>query len=318
MKKYFALATVATMFVTCSNEVIEPQVDALTGMLIQVKTNVVNLVERRAVTGRDSENDFSEYSLRIAGDTEYYAVMKKNNGEWKSYASPSASSPMEMTWTNGNPVTVTAVLASQTSSVTESVFMNGSNFMVSKDQTADEYAYKKSDMLYMEPTEVTPDGDGSITVNFSHLLSKVRISIHGVTGDTNPVSNVKVNGTKYQFSFVPSTGEWKQNEYLNDVAEITAKHDSYADGTSVYEVILVPQEVVENVFSVSFVMDGKTYQWTSSSKVNLESGKLYTLVLQIPDNDPTGKAVAVSIDVKDWPTETVTLGDDSNDVTVVE
>ena len=127
---------------------------------------------------------------------------------------------------------------------------------------------------------------------------------------------VTLNGTKYQFGFVPKTGTWKALQGNADA--LTPHYDSYTEGTSVYEVILVPQEVAANTFSVSFVMNNKTYQWTSSDAVTLESGKLYTLVLQVPDNDPTGDAVAVAINVEDWPTETVTLGDDSNDVTVVE
>ena len=65
-------------------------------------------------------------------------------------------------------------------------------------------------------------------------------------------------------------------------------------------------------------MGDKNYEWTSSEAVTLESGKLYTLALQIPDTDPTGDAVAVAVNVTDWPTESVTLGGTSNDVTIVE
>ena len=308
MKKYFTLAVVATMFAACSNEVVDPQVDALTGMPIQVKTNVASLVESR-VAGMDSEDDFSTFYLDItpknAGDTDYYAVMKKGtDGSWTGYETATASSPLQMVWVNGNAVQVSAFVTSS-SLPNENYFNSGTNFQVSKDQSTDS-SYKNGDMLYMKPTDMAPTADGSITVTFSHLMSKVRISIvTGTSENENPVSEVKVNGTKYQFGFVPKTGTW--NALQGNAEAVTTHYDSYTEGISVYEVILVPQEVAANTFSVSFTMGGKNYQWTSSESVNLESGKLYTLALEVPDNDPTGKAIAVSLSVAEWPKDAVTI-----------
>lgn len=308
MKKYFAFAAVATMFAACTNEEVTPQVDALTGMPIQVKTNVASLVDSR-VAGMDSEADFSTFYLNIAGDTEYFATMTKGDDDkW--------SSETEMVWTNGNAVTISAIMPG--SFTWDSDYYNkGKSVQVLKGQS-DDGTYKNSDMLYMAPTNVTPDSDGSITVNFNHLMSKVRIAIvTGSSEDSDPVSSVKVGGTCLYRTFVPVTGTW--GDVVSSTNwDITAHSDSYKEGTSVYEVILVPQDVAANTFSVSFTMGEKDYKWTASEAVTLESGKLYTLDLQVPDNDPTGDAVIVSVNVAPWPTEPVVLGGSNNDAVVVE
>lgn len=315
MKKYFALATVATMFAACSNEVIEPQVDALTGMPIQVKTNVASLVESR-VAGMDSDADFSKFYLKIEGETNKQVSMGNSSGNWVAYEFENPNTPVDdMVWTNGNAVTVSALMSGSVGLTVEEYNTTGGLLYVYEDQSGN--LYKNSDMLYMKPTEMMPAGDGSITVNFSHLMSKVRISIATGSSETSdPISSVKVKGTHWKRYFVPATGNW--GDTFMKAADITAHADAYTDGTSVYEVILIPQEVAENTFSVSFAMGDKNYEWTSSEAVTLESGKLYTLALQIPDTDPMGDAVAVAVNVTDWPAESVTLGGTSNDVTIVE
>ena len=315
MKKYFALAAVAAMFAACSNEVIEPQVDALTGMPIQVRTNVAGLVESR-VAGNDSEADLSKFYLKIEGETNKQVSMSKSSGNWVAYEFENPNTLVDdMVWTNGNAVTVSALMSGTVGFTMENYNSTGAVLYVYENQSSN--LYKNSDMLYMAPTEVTPAGDGSITVNFSHLMSKLRISIATGSSETSdPISSVEVGGTHYRKYFTPATNQWGNT--FGEISDITAHYDSYTDGTSVYEVILVPQEITANTFSVSFVMGERTYQWTSPEAVTLESGKLYTLALQVPDNDPTGDAVAVSINVEDWPTQTVTLGGTSNDVTVVE
>ena len=315
MKKYFALAAVATMFAACTNEEVIPQVDALTGMPIQVKTNVAKMVDSR-VAGMDSEADFNTFYMKMEGETNYEAKMSRESEKWVAYDIDNNSNPLNMVWTNGDAVKISAIM-SGTIAWTSDSYNNGTNTVVSvyKDQSGN--LYENSDFLYMAPVDVTPDSDGSITINFNHLMSKVRISIAtGSSEDSDPVSSVKVGGTHYNRYFVPATGAW-QGTFMK-AAEITAHADSYKEGTSVYEAILVPQEVSAGTFAVSFTMGEKNYKWTSSEAVTLESGKLYTLALQVPDNDPTGDAVIVSVNVANWPTETVTLGDTTNDVVVVE
>ena len=87
MKKYFAMAAVATMFAACTNEDVTPQVDALTGTPIVVKTNIATPVDSR-LAGRDGESDLDNYILNIQpqseGDTDYFVLMQQNEGSWTS------------------------------------------------------------------------------------------------------------------------------------------------------------------------------------------------------------------------------------------
>lgn len=303
MKKFFAFAAVAMIFAACSKNVEESTVDHLTGMPIRVNTNIV---ETR-VAGMDSEADFSTFYLNIAGDTEYFATMTKgNDGKW--------SSETDMVWTNGNAVTISAIMPSSSFTWDSDSYNKGKSVQVLTDQNVDGF-YKNSDELYMAPTDVTPGSDGSITVNFNHLMSKVRIAIEtGSSEDSDPVSSVKVGGTCLYRTFIPVTGIW--GDVFNSTnMEITAHTDSYSEGKSVYEVILVPQEVAADTFSVSFEYDGKIYKWISDAAITLESGKIHTIALKAASNDPTGKAVAVSVNVAAWPTDTITIGGDEIVVT---
>ena len=325
MKKYFTLAAVATMFAACSNEVIEPQVDVLTGMPIQVKVNVAELVESR-VAGNDEADDVSTYILDIQpqeeGGTDYYVWMKKVDGEWNSseIGESQTLTACDMVWANSKAVTVSALVSSSTFSknayraVDTTNEKAGACVMVKVDQST-AASFKASDYLYMAPTTVDPTtSNGAIEVNVAHLMSKLIISV----GTENEVTGVTVSGTYKQRYFRPTVTEeadrWGGCEVKSDIK--ACKDET----TGNYEVILVPQTVAANTFSVSFTMGEQTYKWTSTDKVTLESGKLYTLALQVPDTDTmTGNAITVSIiNVEDWPTETVTLGNESNDVTVVE
>ena len=62
-------------------------------------------------------------------------------------------------------------------------------------------------------------------------------------------------------------------------------------------------------------MGGKNYKWTSDASVTLQSGKVYTLELLA---DLAGKAVAVSVNVDEWPYETITITGGSADEVTTE
>lgn len=319
MRKYFAVAAVAMMFAACSKDVMEPQVDALTGTPIKVNTNIVDT----RVAGMDSEADFSKFYLNISGDTDIFAIMEKSDEEWNATTVQNANKEtVEFVWANGNEVSVSALMC-------EGVGLSGvGNY---RDQPALSVAdnqnsnspynyYKRSDRLYMKPTTVTPSQDGSITVDFEHLMSKVVINvITNSSEESNPVTNLKVGKTYTSRLFKPLKNEWAST--MTDKKDIIARHDSYTDGTSVYNAILVPQDVAADSFYVSFSMDGKSYKWTSDKAVTLQQGKVHTITLKVPAEGTdalTGKAVAVSIKVNEWPSETVVIGDAENDVTVSE
>ncbi|MEG0900471.1 MAG: fimbrillin family protein, partial [Oscillospiraceae bacterium] len=148
--------------------------------------------------------------------------------------------------------------------------------------------------LYMTSTIIDPSKDlvdGKLPITFKHLLSKVNISVtlgtelNTTPGTaTNPISNLKVNGTKKSFRWSAlNDTEFVFTGFPN--AAITPFVGTYSAGSATtnavanYEVILVPQTVAANEFSVTFTINNKEYTWTSAAAVTLERGRLYTLAL---------------------------------------
>ena len=207
-----------------------------------------------------------------------------------------------MTWANSNDVTVSALYDNSTAS--PSAFRSGTvPVSVFEDQSTQQM-FQLSDKLYMPPTTVTPSAAG-IEVKFEHLMSKVTVTITGESEATD----VKVNGTYNAAIFSPSQQTW---ETKGTQKPITACKDTEAsaEGTSVYEVILVPQVVEAGKFAVSFVMEDVTYQWTSADAVTLGSGMHYNIELTPKGID--GQDILVkAIKVGEWTTVEDSLGGDA-------
>ena len=310
MKKYFAMAAVATMFAACTNEDVTPQVDAMTGVPIVVKTNIAKPVDSRAITGRDSEEDIENFILSIQsmneGDTDYFVLMEQNEGSWTSSTIGDDGQTLEacnMVWANGNNVDVSALAMG--SGTAKTTYRGGTIALpFSADQSTPD-AFKANDYLCMDLKEVAPSASG-ITVNFEHLMSKVTIAI--VAGGN--VADVQVEGTtdvaSYSLSACTFTTEASD-------AIIKACHDEDADGDGkmVYEAILIPQEVAAGKFAVSFRINDVTYKWTSADAVDFVSGWQYTI--ELTPKGLEGEALLVkSIEVRGWENDDdVTMGGDA-------
>lgn len=305
MKKYFAMAAVATMFAACTNEDVTPQVDALTGTPIVVKTNIASPVDSR-LAGRDGESDLDNYILNIQplseGDTDYFVLMQQNEGSWTSSEIIGDEQTLEacnMVWTNGNNVYVSALAMG--SSTAKTTYREGTiTLPFSADQSTSD-AFKGNDHLCMDTKVVAPSASG-IEVEFQHLMSKVTIAIEA----NGNVADVQVEGTtdKATYSLSACTFTTEANDAI-----IKACYDEDADvnGKMVYEAILIPQEVAAGKFAVSFRINDVTYKWTSNAAVNFASGWQYTIELTPKGLD--GEALLVkSIAVSGWESDGDTLG----------
>lgn len=307
MKKYFAMAAVATMFAACTNEDVTPQVDAMTGVPIVVKTNIAKPVDSRAITGRDSEEEIENFILDIRsmneGDTDYFVLMEQNEGSWTSSTigdDGQTSEACDMVWANGNNVHVSALAMG--SGIAKTTYRGGGTIALPflADQSTPG-AFKANDHLRMDIAVVAPSASG-ITVNFEHLMSKVTIAI--VAGGN--VADVQVEGTADVADYSPS-----EDTFTTEASDaiIKACHDEDADGDGkmVYEAILIPQEVAAGKFAVSFRINDVTYRWTSADAVNLRSRAQYTI--ELTPKGLEGEALLVkSIEVGTWNNTDGTMG----------
>lgn len=143
--------------------------------------------------------------------------------------------------------------------------------------------------------------NGKIRLPLKHICSKLNItltlgnefSMDGAPGreGTNTITDMKV-GTMYtKDNFDMKTGaflkEYKDafdnNATPKEISPFSAGWTPATSATTkaaaTYECILIPQAIAAGNFTVSFKIGEKTYSWTSTDAVTLDSGKQYTLAL---------------------------------------
>ncbi|MBO5250506.1 MAG: fimbrillin family protein [Bacteroidaceae bacterium] len=276
--KYLAFAASLAWLASCSNDDV-PQ-DNLKDTPITVTAGVAELTTRAGYVGTNVLPETFYLSIDQTVDTyDYYNVLMKNvSGAWKGYE-PDETTEKQLLWANGtDKVSVTAATFS---------FAEAQTLMAEADQsTAD--GVKKSDHLLMAATDVTPSSTG-ISVNFSHIMSKVILTItlgDEFNSETNPITDVKFMETLASRSF-DHTAETKWSDISDatttDIIPLcnayTAPTTDKPNATAEYEVILIPQTVAANGFTVIFNVGDRLFKWTSESAVTLEGGYKYTLDL---------------------------------------
>lgn len=289
-----AVATVALAACTNTDEVTTENPNFPADGVIRVTTNIDAPVTRVGMTTGNIDRFNIKIDNAANSNYSYYGFYYKQNNVWSSYTDGNIGTPLTMLWQNSTqPVTVTA-LSQMGTHTTETQFTTDITYDVSLTQSS-EPSFLFSDILYMKPTEIDPAKDlvdGKLPITFKHIMSKVNLSVTlgtelnvapGTT--TNPIETLTVNGTISQFKWNASTNKtFDLTGFL--VKSIPPFAASYTPGSGTttnavanYEVILVPQTVAANNFSVTFTINGKDYTWTSTDAVTLESGKQYTLAL---------------------------------------
>lgn len=276
--KYLTMAVTALMMAACSSEDV-PQVDSVTNTPIRIHAMVAELESRAGYGGTVLPDEF------------YLSVANTNNPTY-SYSNVSVSNSgsgwepaSQMYWQNSTTqVTVTAATFS----------LDGAQDLAVQTDQSTEANVIASDHLYMAATSqsyaaVTDEkAEGAINVNFSHLMSKVNLTItlaDEFDATENPISNVTFQGTVASRNY--NAGTWTN---INGVTatDITACGVGYTKPTATYEVILVPQTIAADNFAVQFKIGDRMFKWTSTDEVNLVSGTKYTLSLTAGDEKVSG------------------------------
>lgn len=282
--KYLTMAAAALMMAACSSEDV-PQVDSVTNTPIRIHAMVAELKSRAGIA---SDTDFSQFYLSVENSSDptkysYSNVQVTNTGSGWEPALP-------MYWQNSTTqVTVTAAtfplteaqdLAVQTNQSTEANVIASDHLYMAA--TLQSYAEVKNGE---EVTKAT----GAINVNFSHIMSKVNLTITLAdefdAATENPISNVTFQGTVASSKY--DAGTWADIDGVT-ATDIKAYAVGYTKPTAQYEVILVPQQVAANGFAVQFQIGGRQFKWTSDDAVTLESGQQYTLALTAGDEKVSG------------------------------
>ena len=275
-KLFTAIAAVTALAACNKNNDIVPVTpqDDLKDTPITVTAGVAELTTRAGYEGTTTLPETFYLGIDQTDDNYDYPNMLMTKAADANTYTPESS----LLWANStDKVSVTAATFS----------LEGAQTLEARTDQSTAEGVKNSDHLLMAATEVDPSPTG-ISVNFSHIMSKVILTITLGTefNETdNPITDVKFMGTVASNSYTVGSG-WGTIAEDATTTDITPLCNAYTalttdkpNATAEYEVILVPQTVAANGFTVVFSVGDRVFQWTSTSAVALEGGNKYTLAL---------------------------------------
>ena len=299
---FWTMAAMAFLLASCAGEEeVTTPADSLKGKPINVDVLVSDIKTR---AGYDTKNLPTKFYLTIDQDGENYdytnVVMKYEEGKWVAYASDAADAPtVEMIWANATgTIAVKAATFSLTSTSTP---LNALT-----DQSTAE-GIKASDHLYYSSNAVKPSENGTISIPFNHIMSKLEITVtlrnqYGAS-ETNPITSAITFGsaTNATYSHAKET-PWSTPSAVTDIKLCPSESYSATERTATYEAILIPQNIAASTFGVKVKIGDKTYTWKSANAVKFDGGKKYTLNLTLGKDELTLNTISVS----SWNEKTVT------------
>ena len=297
------MAAMAFLLASCAGEEeVTTPADSLKGKPINVDVLVSDIKTR---AGYDTKNLPTKFYLTIDQDgTEYdynNVVMKYEGDSWVAYESDAENAEKkQLLWegSEGN-VTVTAATFSLSSAST--------TLNALADQSTAE-GIKASDHLYYSSDAVTPSENGTISIPFNHIMSKLEITVtlrtqYGAS-KINPITSAIALGsaTSATYSHAEATPWSTPSSVVSDISLCSSGSYSAAERITTYEAILIPQTIDANTFGVTVTIGDKSYTWKSANAVTFEGGKKYTLDLTLGKNELTLNKISVS----SWKEEKVT------------
>ena len=299
---FWTMAAMAFLLASCAGEEeVTTPADSLKGKPINVDVLVSDIKTR---AGYDTDNLPTKFYLTIDQDgteCDYTnVVMKYEEGKWVAYASDAADAPtVDMIWANATGTI--AVKAATFSLSSASTTLNALT-----DQSTAE-GIKASDHLYYSSNAVKPSENGTISIPFDHIMSKLEITVtlrtqYGAS-ETNPITSAIAFGSATSATYSPAEATpWSNyNSAVSDISLCSSGSYSAAERTATYEAILIPQNIAASTFGVKVKIGDKTYTWKSANAVTLEGGKKYTLNLTLGKDELTLNTISVS----NWKEETV-------------
>ena len=300
---FWTMAAMAFLFASCAGEEeVTTPADSLKGKPINVDVLVSDIKTR---AGYDNTSLPKMFYLSIDQNDPKYdytnVVMKYEGGKWVAYASDAADAPtVDMIWANATGTI--AVKAATFSLTSKSTPLNALT-----DQSTAE-GIKASDHLYYSNNAVTPSENGTISIPFDHIMSKLEITVtlrtqYGAS-KINPITSAIAFGsaTSATYSHAGETPWSNYNSAVSNISLCPSGSYSATERIATYEAILIPQNIAENTFGVKVKIGDKTYTWKSANAVTLEGGKKYTLNLTLGKDELTLNTISVS----NWNEKTVT------------
>lgn len=296
-KKFFiglASLVAAIGFTACSNDDADYQQRSSTGNVISLTSSMKGMrsTSDPQTTALNTENKVGVF---VTSGTSSITNGDNNQHSVESTGALSTSNPM--TYPDGS-VNIYAYAPYQ-----ESWGVNTANtFSVKSDQSTDAN-YLASDLLYGVPASnpVSATND-PVSLNFTHMLSKINVIITKATGSNVNLANavVKVINTMPTTTLNPSTGAIGDAD--GTATEITATTITSdltagdADSKATACAVIVPQSLaVGTQFLKITTADDKTLVGKLGTATTFESGESYNITISVGNVTEDETEVTLSI-----------------------
>lgn len=307
----------AAMLTGCSNDSDLAHSNFPDDNIIRVTAGVNGAVTRADPMGTEMNNDFSLTVINKAPLDEYESsnkytygnmIFKKKTGtaEWFCDAI--------LLWQDAKTPVDVAALAPAFDFWT---FRNSYDYG-NKKITTQEYSISdnqetpsvKNDLLYYYKSDLVPGTelkDGKLDIQFNHAFSMIDIIVTLGTEysqQDNPISEVIVGGSKLWatidvtnskgVAYASTKGENPETDITTTPGTFTKATTDEEKSKAAYSCILIPQTIDANKFKVTLKTSSKTYVWTSSEAITLETGHKYTLALTMGKDKLTAQKGNIS------------------------
>ena len=303
--QFFAITALgAALFASCSN-----QEELATGSypsdnLIRVTAGVNNDMTRGDEATTALTKDFSLTVVNQTNDKYSYAneIFSLSGGtEW--------SCGKKLLWQNlSTPVEIVALYPAADASTFSGVYSKENKsygtitYSVKSDQSTPD---KANDLLLYHNANFKPEKDlqnGKLNIQFNHAFCQVDIEVtigsefNASTGlSANPIQGIKVGGTKTTADIGFASTEPFFTVTPSESGEVTSIIPTERDFTSAtseseqavarYSCIVIPQTAD---LKVLLHTSDREFEWTGT-KMKLESGKQYTLQLNMTNKSATAR-----------------------------
>lgn len=304
-KQFFAITALgAALFASCSN-----QEELATGSdpsdnLIRVTAGVNNDMTRGDEATTALNKDFSLTVVNKTNDKFSYAneIFSLNGTEW--------SCGNKLLWQNlTTPVEIVALYPATAASTFSGVYSKEDKsygtitYSVNSDQSKTDDA--NNDLLLYHNASFVPKNDledGKLNIEFKHAFCRVDIEViigtefNASTGlAENPIQRIRVEGTKTTadisfasaepfFTVTPSESGDATN-ITPTRRDFTKAANATEQAVAKYSCIVIPQNAA---LKVLLHTSDREYEWTGS-QMTLESGKQYTLQLNMTNKSATAR-----------------------------
>lgn len=156
----------------------------------------------------------------------------------------------------------------------------------------------ENDLLYYYKSDLVPKealkSSGKLDIQFNHAFSMIDINVTLGTEYSqkdNPISEVIVGGSKlkatidvansegYGVAYPSESGNNPETDIITTPGTFTMATSDEKNSEAKFSCILIPQTIEANKFKVTLKTSSKTYVWTSTDAITLETGHRYTLAL---------------------------------------